>query len=254
MRLFSAPLLLFAALAGCAHGGLPMPGPLGSLGQDPARAWRSTVDPEQDAPRQDVIRPNRTDGSRRSGSAGYRVAKNAVDLIGQCPLVVDGETYRFDCSGMVEAAYAGAGWSLRGSSADLFELARELGVLHHRRRPAPGDVAFFDDTHDRNGNRRRDDPLTHVALVESVDADGTITLVHNGGKGVRRTVMNLYRPSDRDDESGKRINEYLRSGREDGGPRLTGELWRAFASFWAVSTDAVSELDPADLRLLPREI
>ena len=42
---------------------------------------------------------------------------------------------------------------------------------------------LFRDTYDRNRNRRRDDDLTHVAIVESVASDGTITLVHKGGEG-----------------------------------------------------------------------
>ena len=38
----------------------------------------------------------------------------------------------------------------------MHERARAAGVLHHRRVPEVGDVAFFDDTYDRNGNGRRD--------------------------------------------------------------------------------------------------
>ena len=43
-------------------------------------------------------------------------------------------------------------------------------MVHHRKVPRPGDLAFFDDTYDANHDGRTNDPLTHVAVVLSVAA------------------------------------------------------------------------------------
>ncbi len=229
---------------GCAHRGMRVPGPLDGLGGEPPPYAESLAaedeavlpaGPSGEAPPEDRAR------KRRKREGDPRVARAAAAFVGHRRLVVDGTRYRYDCSGLVEAAYARAGIPVRGSSAGLYALARDAGVLHRRRRPAPGDVAFFDDTYDRNGDGRRNDELSHVAIVESVDADGTITLVHKGSRGVTRIVMNLERPHDHADEDGRVINSYLRATSDrDGGPTLSGELWRAFGSLWAVDEEAVA--------------
>ena len=144
--------------------------------------------------------------------------------------------HRYDCSGMVNAAYARAGIDLAGAnSAALFKMAKDRNVYHRRNTPRPGDIAFFDNTHDRNNNRRLDDKLTHVAIVEKVDSDGTITLIHKGGSGVTRTKMNLRRPATHKDDDGKVLNSHLRyrSSRDRRRTKyLTGQLWRGFGSLW----------------------
>jgi hypothetical protein len=151
-------------------------------------------------------------------------------------VLVEGEKYRWDCSGLVEGAMAGAGIHLAGSSANMMERAKEVGVVHRHKKPSPGDVAFFDNTWDKNGNGLLDDPLTHVAIVEEVDKAGTITMVHLGSSnGISRLKMNLYHPDTRKDEEGNVLNDYLRRASSADSPRtphLTGELWVAFASFW----------------------
>ena len=144
--------------------------------------------------------------------------------------------HRYDCSGMVNAAYARAGIDLSGAnSAAMFKMARDRNVYHRRKIPRPGDVAFFDNTHDRNNNRRLDDRLTHVAVVEKVDSDGTITLIHKGGSGVTRTKMNLRHPRTHKSDDGKVLNSHLRyrSSRDRRRTKyLTGQLWRGFGSLW----------------------
>jgi len=238
---FLSPLTvaLIAAASGCAHrGGLRFPGPTGHMGGEPP-SYASTL--EGDRP-DDVIEVHARPPRSRDG--GAEVARVAGRLVGRSRLVVGGTRYRWDCSGMVMAAHAGAGHPVSGSSADLFELARERGVLHRRKRPNVGDVAFFDNTYDRNHNGRRDDDLTHVGVVESVDEQGTITVVHLGSHGVVRIVMNLAHPHDHAGKSGRTINSYLRaSSDKDGGPVLSGELWRAFGSLWAIDDRAVAGVE-----------
>jgi peptidoglycan DL-endopeptidase CwlO len=174
-------------------------------------------------------------------SAGDRVARSAASFVGKGKLVVEGKRYRWDCSGFVEAAYAKAGFRYEGSSADLYATARAGGLVDKGKIPRVGDVAFFDDTYDRNKNGRRDDELSHVAIVESVDAAGTITLVHNGSRGVVRIRMNLRHPHDQTDGTGNVINDPLRAAKaKDNGPVLTAELFRAFGSLWEPA-DAIAD-------------
>lgn len=238
-------LLAFLLSVGCAHrGGMPVPGPLGSLGTDvgyeeaEAGLVRRESPKPTEAPRSRAERRK----ARQADAAGQQVAHSVGGMIGKSRVVVDGKTYRADCSGLVEAAYAKAGLDIRGSSADMYELAREMGVLHRKKTPQPGDIAFFDDTYDRNGNGRRDDELSHVAIVEAVEDDGTIILVHRGGNGIVRIRMNLRDPHVGRREDGVVLNDGLRSGKQDGGPRLSGELWKAFGSLWAVPPNKL----PAD--------
>jgi hypothetical protein len=159
-------------------------------------------------------------------------------LVGDGTITVGGKSYRFDCSGLVEASLAGGGCPFTGSSAMLWDAAVARGITHRRWVPSPGDVAFFDDTYDRDGNGRLGDVLSHVAVVESVDARGTITLIHHSNTGIVRFHMNLRRPAEADDGAGHVLNDPLRvRGRRDpaGTRYLAGELWRGFASFWRVA-------------------
>ena len=175
----------------------------------------------------------------RKQEKGLAVAESAASLIGQKTLVVSGSSYRFDCSGMVAAAYNKAGIGLSGNTSSMYALAKKKEVLHTNKTPDVGDMVFFDNTWDRNGNGVRDDSLTHIGVVEKVDDDGTITLVHLGSKGVVRIQMNLKHPSVYRDDDGKMLNSYLRRGST--GERLTGQLWVGFASLWdADFGDAVS--------------
>ena len=90
----------------------------------------------------------------------------------------------------------------------------------------PGDLAFFHNSWDRNGNKLRDDRFTHVALVERVADDGTIRLLHFASGKVKRDVMNLrHKNTARDPDTGETLNSYLRRG---GGKVLTGQLFFRF--------------------------
>jgi len=171
------------------------------------------------------------------------VAAAAADFVGDKRLQVGAETYRYDCSGLVEASLASVGLEARGSSAMLFEAARDAGVLHRRRLPSPGDIAFFDDTYDRDGNGRLDDPLSHSAVVESVDRDGTVTLIHVGSRGVVRFRMNLRHPEEPAGPDGEPWNDPLRAWKSGDSRRtryLAGELWVGFGSFWRLDPPVAS--------------
>lgn len=226
--------ILLLSQVGCGAARMRMPGPVDHLARERseeelATGWNAAARAEAIAALQREEAP-RTGRKRRGGPEGEAIARQAARLVGDRSLIVRGERYRADCSGFVAAVYGGAGRPLSGSSRDLYERAREAGLLHHRKVPEVGDIAFFDDSYDRDGDGRRNDPLTHVAVVEAIADDGTIVLVHYGGKGVARISMDLRDPHTHTDEAGVLRNSILRT---DGkGERLTGELFRAWGSLW----------------------
>lgn len=140
-----------------------------------------------------------------------------------------------DCSGLMRLVYWREDLSLmpertypgENGVAAIHRKARELRAL--REQPRPGYLVFFKETHDRNGDGRRNDGLTHIGVVERVDRDGTVTFVHRAGGGVKRSVFNLSTPHVRRDARGRVRNDYLR--RPDGISeiRLAGQLVTGFA-------------------------
>ncbi len=137
--------------------------------------------------------------------------------------------FRQDCSGFVLAALHKVGIDSGGSAADLYARAESIGAIHRSERPAVGDLVFFDNTYDRNGNGLRDDPLSHIGVVIEVASDGTVTLAHDGtSRGKTTLEMNLLHPHDATSPDGSRWNGVLRAS--SAGPRLAGELFEAFAT------------------------
>jgi hypothetical protein len=140
-----------------------------------------------------------------------------------------------DCFGFVVEVYRRNGVDLRedgGEPGDngvriLWRFADRRGALHRRGAPAVGDLVFFDDTYDRNRDGRRNDPLTHVGIVEKVEGD-RIWFVHRVGRGVVRSVMSLDEPTVRS-RDGEPLNDYIRLGRRSHGDRLAGALFAGFA-------------------------
>lgn len=210
-----ARLALFVGLTGCAA---HYPGPLGPVGRLPEPREAHEAPAAQPDPEAVAEVPS-----------DDRVLRAAQYFLKHKPI-----GFRDDCSGYVCAVYNRAGYPLEGNTALLWERARAAGAVHHRKVPSPGDLAFFDDTYDRDRDGRVNDELTHVALVLEVGADGTILLAHGGtGQGRTTMVMNLRRPDVRRDEAGAEINDYLRVRRDSdpaGAKYLSGELWRGFAT------------------------
>ncbi|MBL8994793.1 MAG: CHAP domain-containing protein [Spirochaetia bacterium] len=114
---------------------------------------------------------------------------------------------------------------------NLFDAFRLRSWKNADRAPKSGDLVFFNNTFDRNLNRKWDDPLTHVGLVESVDSNGTITFVHHVSGRVVRAHLNLKKP-DLYAEGGKVINDFLRkrpASDHNKGRYLTSRLFAGFA-------------------------
>ncbi len=174
------------------------------------------------------------------------VISTARALVGKSQVKVAGRAYPADCTGLVEAAYAQAGVSLRGVSKPgdngvtaLYRYAQAHGRVYSRGQPAPGDLVFFRETYDQNRDGRRNDGLTHVGIVDQVGADGTVTVIHRVKRGVVSYRMNLARPRvARDPRTQQVINDTLRAPGPGKAFALTGQLFVAYASVLPVSPAA----------------
>lgn len=166
------------------------------------------------------------------------IVDGGASLVGKKKLVVGGVTYPNDCTGLVRAAYAFASIDLAyrfdryagNGVRRLYLTLADTGTLYATRYPAAGDLVFWDNTYDANGNGRADDELTHVGIVLSSEADGSIRYLHYHirlGPVIER--MNLMRPDDDSEGPGGRINAFMRMR---GSPGAAGDnaaqLFRAF--------------------------
>ena len=163
-----------------------------------------------------------------------RVLRAAAALEGKSRVVVDGQTHRADCSGFVGGCYAAIDHQLadpaaggRSGTEIIFNTLQARGsILGPRMTPRPGDVVFFHNTYDRNGNGARDDKFTHVGLVERVESDGTVWFFHFASGKVKHEPLNLEHPGEaRHPVSGQPANAWLRRGR---GKVMTGQLFFAY--------------------------
>jgi hypothetical protein len=97
----------------------------------------------------------------------------------------------------------------------------------------PGDLVFFDNTWDFNGDGKLNDPLTHVGVVERVKADGTVVFISRVTTTIARYRMNLGLPHVHKTAKGRVLNDYIRRKRPtdpDEMGRLTGELFAFYGA------------------------
>ena len=170
-------------------------GALGACGSTPAAMRPALLPPSESNPEVAV-------GDERQ----RQLVVAAHDFIGADQLYVGETRYNFDCTGTVLAIYAATGINLGRRFVDytgsgvtrLYQMVVAHGLYYPadpRLLPAPGDLVFFDNTFDRNGDRRWNDELTHLAMVTATSGDGTISYVHNHiRRGVVIEQMNLLHP------------------------------------------------------------
>ena len=168
------------------------------------------------------------------------VVAAARATLGQASSEVEDRRTPTDCSGFLRRLYIVAGVDLfsEGQSSDngvraIVRWIERHGIPHRHKVPAIGDVVFFDNSYDRNGDGRFNDPYTHAGLVEQVLADGTVMIIHATNHGIVREPMNLFRPHEETDSDGRSINAPLRrkTSRDPAGmPRLMSELFAGFGT------------------------
>jgi hypothetical protein len=116
---------------------------------------------------------------------------------------VRGRTFPYDCTGLVLAIYWYAGIDLardfeqyNGNGVSrLYHSLEKANLLYSTPYPATGDIIFWDNTYDRNGDGLWNDTLTHVGMVLHSRPDGSIRYVHlNYTRGIVIEDMNLLEP------------------------------------------------------------
>lgn len=172
-----------------------------------------------------------------------RLVEGADSLIGKQDLFVRGKHFTWDCVGTVLAIYWYAGVDLArdfdqytgNGVARLYKSLAAENLIYAARYPFSGDLVFWDNTYDENGNGRWDDPLTHVGMVVSTAPDGEVSYVHqNVRRGIVVEYMNLNQPSvyQSPDPGSERIfNSPMREAQPGVAhpPNwLSGQLFRAF--------------------------
>ena len=205
----------------------PAPSPSPAVAKRPQPAPTKPKKSVQPAPRPAVKK-----------DARETVLATARGLVGKPQVKVAGRAYPADCTGLVDAVYAEAGVSLRSASKSgdngvtaLYRYAQTHGRVYSRGKPVPGDLVFFRETYDRNRDGRTNDGLTHVGIVDQVDADGTVTVIHRVNRGVVSYRMNLDQPRvARDPRTKKVINDTLRGPGPGKAFALTGQLFVAYGS------------------------
>ena len=132
-----------------------------------------------------------------------RVLATARGLLGSNQVVLGGRSYRADCSGFVAAVWDSEGVDIvdealpyRSGTEIIYRGLEDRAVSLDALRP--GDLLFFDDTYDRNGNGLRDDAFSHIALVDEIDGDGTVWFFHfaSGRVNPNAARVHLLRPAD----------------------------------------------------------
>ena len=232
------------ALSGCAT-------VFGMFSDDPSweSSWEST--PPQHPEGEAAYRASEARAQPLSADE-KAVLASARTLIGRAPesiVIVNGRTFVLDCIGTVSAIFYGMNVDVQRDfhrySGDgvnrLYQSLKALNTIHQDLYPRPGDIIFWDNTWDANGDGNlNDDPRTHAGIVLSVDQDGTIHYVHEHIiKGVTIEAMNLLHPRDYYDPQGRIINNALamNSGisRRNNPPHWTsGDLWDSFGDILRV--------------------
>ena len=177
------------------------------------------------------------------------IVTQALSLIGKTKLNFGVRSYPWDCSGTVMSALyladldcqrqyiSGSGNGVRR----LYQMLEKQNLLYNMPYPQVGDLIFWDNTYDANGDKKWNDELSHVGLVIAVYDSGVIEYIHHDyRRGITIARMNLLRPSDQfattvdgvkiEINSSLRMksHEYLKPG-----VKLSGQLFKAFGNIKA---------------------
>ncbi len=148
-----------------------------------------------------------------------RILQAAETMLSTQSFLVGGYRYSNDCTGTILAIYAMAGVRLvdlfphySGNGVErLYRIAEDRALLYHNDWPQPGDLIFWDNTYDKNGDKNWNDWLTHVGLVLAIDESGTVDYIHHDyTRGVVRARMNLLDPETHLDSDGVIVNSPMR--------------------------------------------
>ncbi len=178
----------------------------------------------------------------QAGPGRQAIVLTAVNLVGARTIESQGQRISDDCAGVTRAIYLAHGIDLyEGSTGDgrtngvgiIYSHIRKHGRLHRGPVVHAGDLVFFDNTWDYNGDGLVNDPLTHVGIVEQVENDGTIVFISRVAGAIERYRMNVAHPHIHRTADGRLLNDYMRRKHWRDGAQtayLTGELFAAFGT------------------------
>ncbi|WP_455388659.1 hypothetical protein [Petrachloros mirabilis] len=175
-----------------------------------------------------------------SSSRRAAIVRTAAKLVGAKTIVSNGRRIAYDCAGVTRAIFLEHGIDLYESGMTnpnangvrlIHQHISKHGKFHDGPAVRPGDLVFFDNTWDYNGDGFINDPLTHVGIVERQEPDGTIIFISRVAGAIARYRMNLALPHIHKTADGKILNDYIRR-KDIGDPPTTGYLTgQLFAGF-----------------------
>ncbi len=233
--LFIVTAIAIVTLAGCTT--VPLSSRYPSASKEPAEPSVSVIRPTPSIPTKRTCCQSALPGPNR-----LAIVRTAAKLVGARTITSDGRRIAYDCAGVTRAIFLKHGIDLYdGNPGDsdangvrlIHAHMQQHGRLHQSPIPHPGDLVFFDNTWDFNGDGELNDPLTHVGVVERIDPDGTVTFISRVAAAIQRYRMNLSMPHLHKTAEGRILNDYLRrkhpTDPDDSG-RLTGELFSFFGT------------------------
>jgi len=177
-----------------------------------------------------------------------RLLEGARFVEGKSSLSVRGKSFTYDCSGTILAIYYYAGINLAaqfnrytgGGVTRIYKIMSANNLLYTSYYPQPGDIIFWDNTYDENGDGLWDDPLTHAGMVVGVSSNGEISYIHqNYAQGIVVEKMNLLYPNIYTriiDGLTVTVNSPMRMKGSPPGPGwLSGQLFRALGKGYLLS-------------------
>jgi len=209
----------------------------------PSRPSRPAQPPATTPPERDVV-PFHTSLPSRSA-----IVQSAARLVGARTITSQGKRIAYDCAGVARAVYLEHGIDLyrvtsREVNANGVRLihnhVHQHGVLHRGPDVMPGDLVFFDNTWDFNGDGEANDPLTHIGIVEEVESDGTVIFISRVASAIERYRMNLEQPHIHRTGDGRVLNDYIRRKHPTDPAdtaRLTGELFAFYGNLLSPRED-----------------
>jgi hypothetical protein len=170
------------------------------------------------------------------------IVRTAATLVGATTITSEGRKIAYDCAGVTRAVFLKHGIDLYDADAGdpnangvrlIYDHVRRQGLVHQGPATHPGDLVFFDNTWDFNGDGELNDPLTHVGIVERVEPDGTVVFISRVADAIQRYRMNLLHPHVHKTADGRILNDYIRrklSSDPSHLGRLTGELFAFYGT------------------------
>ena len=190
---------------------------------------------------------------RTSLPSRFAIVESAARLVGAQTITSQGKRVAYDCAGVTRAIFLEHGIDLyRGAFTDpkgngvrlIHNHVRQHGTLHRGSNVNPGDIVFFDNTWDFNGDGKLNDPLTHVGVVERLEGDGTVVFISRVANAIERYRMNVDQPHVHKTAEGRVLNDYIRRKLPtdpDHTARLTGELFSFYGNLLSPEKHVSSE-------------